>query len=372
MDNKVKEDKKVTIEIQKYRPIIQILNNPRSVLRIFLFVFVISVALIGGIALVLVSLKRMYPYNDIVTNAMGATTIRNEEKEVSYWLFNTATLWADSGIKVKEGQYITVRASGKKHTAVHHLVEDTYKNNPLREPWVGSEGFIEDPRANGARDTYRAKYRIYADKPQDALLMRVFPTGKNSDDFSDRPPTDKKDNKIQYEFIGKEREQIYIRQDGTLQFAINDIVLDDATIFRMMIDIANSKFMDASDSLVNGKIEKVDAYKKELKKKGKEFKYENFVHYFLAEGEDLTKFTSRWTRDVLSKEDAEKTGIKPQPKNLDSNDSIYTNPFKFGGGYGDRSSQIELYGYYVDQYKEAWFEDNVGSFLIIVETYNAI
>lgn len=362
MDSKAKDNKTVTIEIQKYHPIVQILNNPRSILRIFLFVFVITVALFGGISLVLVSLKRMYPYNDIVTNAMGATTIRNEEKEVSYWLFNTATLWADSGIKVKEGQYITVRASGKKHTAVHHLVEDTYKNRPLREPWVGSEGFIVDPRANGARDTYRAKYRIYPEQPQDALLMRVLPTGKTSDDFSDRP----KDNhnkpqyeEPQYEFIGKEREQIYIRQDGTLQFAINDIVLDKKTIIRIMIDLANGKYMVASDSLV-------DAFEKKHLSKTT---YEDFVCAF---SEDTAKFKAQWTKDDLSKKEADSTGIKPQPKNPESNDSKYTNPFKFGCGYGDQKDQIELFGYYVHGYKQAWFEDNIGSFLIIVETYNAI
>lgn len=103
----------IRVEISRYKTFLDALSDPQKVARVIFTVFSLGVLLFFGITLVVVTVKRFYPYSDITTNALGTTTIRNENKEVSYWLLNTAELWADSGINVKKGQTITIRASGK-------------------------------------------------------------------------------------------------------------------------------------------------------------------------------------------------------------------------------------------------------------------
>ena len=327
-----KENKTVRVEIQKYKELNNILKDGKSILRLSLLVLAITVALFGGISIILVSLKSLYPYNDITTNVMGATSIRTEDKEVSYWLFNTAELWADSGIKVKAGETITIRASGKKHTAIHHLVEDAYNNNPtLREPWTGGEGIIKD---RDDRDKFRAQFKIFDDFPQDALLMQVVPTGKTPDD---RPNTH---TDRQFVVIGKQAENIYIKDNGTLHFAINDIVLDDETIFNMVNAVAQknpnaqlTKFTDTS--IINS-----------LKSERASIQYSDFVQKF---GTQVDLFNETW-----------------KGKNNDIKDEKIKKALKFGSTATD-SSRIELFGYFQEGNKKPWFEDNVGSFLIVVE-----
>lgn len=134
-ENTNKEPQKVIIEVTRYKAFLDALGDSRKVFRIILIISAITVLVFAGITLVLLSVKRIYPYSDITTNVFGATTIKNEKSEVSYWLFNTAELWANSGIKVKQGQIIKIRASGKKHTAIHHLVKDVDSNRDiLTEP----------------------------------------------------------------------------------------------------------------------------------------------------------------------------------------------------------------------------------------------
>lgn len=323
-------EKQVTLKIDKYGPLERILNDPKSIWKVLRLVFFLSITLFGGIALILVSLKTMYPYNEITTNVMGATTIRNETKEISYWLFNTADLWADSGIKVKKGETITIRASGKKHTAIHHLVESAYRNEPkLKEPWVGSRGI--DPKYSEKRrpqDTYRARYKIFADEPQDALLLQIAVPGH----VDDRPIA----STNQFVSIG-EQATINVEQDGVLFFAVNDIVLDDTTIVSMLCDLVNGKHTPITDSLLKDARSFRDVHEGDFRKK-------SIYNCFMKKlGEDDPEtIMRRWK------------------------DTTWNNSLHFGP-YSRDTSIVELYGYFMEKSKTPWFDDNVGSFLIIVE-----
>lgn len=223
------------------------LDNDAKMWRIVLTIFLCGVLLFTGITVIVISIKSFYPYSDISTNALGVTTLKNEKKEISYWLFNTSELWAKSGIKVKKGQTITVRASGKKHTAVHHLYVDADSNaSRLREPWVGTKGFATNEYSREARDTYRAKYRIFPEENQDALLMQIVKNGKKVNRPTLALPDKEgkfsiEDSKNIFWFIGEEQENIYIEEDGELYFAINDIVADDLTICMMMLEMSTKK-----------------------------------------------------------------------------------------------------------------------------------
>ena len=348
----------IRVEISRYKTLLDALSDPKKVARVIFTVFSLGVLLFFGITLVVVTVKRFYPYSDITTNALGTTTIKNENKEVSYWLLNTAELWADSGINVKKGQTITVRASGKKHTAVHHLNKDAEENSPkLREPWVGTKGFnsLEDKRDE--RDMARARYKLYPVANQDALIMQIVYGDGPDNRPDDIVVTDKAGKNItglrktdnRFILIGDRQENIYIEKDGRLYFTINDIPLDDATILKMMCEICDTlPLADNSESLLK-LLQKADSLRTEYDKSKAEAK---------AEGKDIKSALS-------SHYDSFKGLFGYRNKELPKIDSSKYGAFEFGD---NPYKQIELYGYYMERYIAPWYEDNVGSFLIVIET----
>ena len=228
-----KEPQKITIELYKYKTLIDALEDRHKVKRVVITVFFLGILLFAGITVITLSIKRLYPYSDITTNGLGATTIKSEKNEVSYWLFNTAILWANSGITVDKGDIITIRTSGKSHTAIHHLYDAAKNNISKRNDWVGGEG--EPDIAANESDYIRRRFRIFPDMPSGALLMQVV----EKDNLIDNPDDGNPDN---FYFIGKERQHIYINNSGTLYFTINDIVLNTHTIANMMWESIRRKY----------------------------------------------------------------------------------------------------------------------------------
>jgi len=303
------------VEIVSNWSLLEILSDWKKVLRIITALFFIVITILIGLAIVTISIKQIYPYNDIKINAFGATTMQNEDTDVIYWLFNTADLWANSGIQVKKGDVLTIRASGKSHTAIHHLVEDATKNKKLRDEWVGTDG---KEKKDEGRDGLRAHYRIFKNKPQDALLMQVIsdtidiadPNINESYfvfDYLPPIPNEEKQKKVNYYFIGKERVDLLIHNDGILHFAVNDIVLTNNVIKSM--EKANDK-------------------------KIKEF--QNAPEY---------KGKKDW--NSLNEEKCFSFGKHP--------DGTLT------------QAKNEMTYYKDSSYHKAWFDDNVGSFLIVIE-----
>lgn len=193
----------------------------------------LAMAIFMALAFTTIAIKRFYPYNEIKTNAFGATTMQSEEVELTYWLFNTAELWGNSGIRVERGDQLTIRASGKSNTSIHHLVDRAFYNARPRYRWVGTEG---EPRPSNTRTAYR----IYGERDPDALIMQVVPE-RESDDVKKLPEeylrpdfvrsiSNEEDPENRFYYIGKERTDLMINQSGTLRFAVNDIVLTDACI----------------------------------------------------------------------------------------------------------------------------------------------
>lgn len=151
--------KKVEVVIVRHKQFFEMLKEPQTMWRVLLSLFFIIVIVTIGLSLVIISIKRFYPYNTIQTNMYGATIMKNEDKEVIYWLFNTAELWANSGIKVKKNDELTIRASGASFTAIHHLVEATKENTVMEDRWVDTDG---QPKTR-LTDKLRGKYRIVSE-----------------------------------------------------------------------------------------------------------------------------------------------------------------------------------------------------------------
>lgn len=224
------------VEIRQYQTLLQILDKPKSAIKVIVAIVILALAIFMALAFTTIAIKRFYPYNEIKTNAFGATTMQNEEVELTYWLFNTADLWGNSGIRVERGDKLTIRASGKSNTSIHHLVDNAFFNARPSYRWVGTEG---EPRSANTRTAYR----IYGKRDPDALIMQVVPEEvANKDQLPEkylRPDLvagndDEEDPHSRFYYIGKERTDLIINQPGELRFAVNDIVLTRRCIDSML------------------------------------------------------------------------------------------------------------------------------------------
>ena len=337
--------KKMVIKVEKYRNLMEILDDRKKVWRLALIVFVVGVALFFGITMLALQLKKSFTYSDITTNAFGATTITDEQKQVSYFLFNTAELWANSGIKVEKGDVISVYSSGSAHTAIHHLQEATQSNYKPSEYYFDAGG--EYTPAENRRDRARRKYRLAANLPQSALVMQVY----GGEDKPYRRPAEFDKN---FYLIAHHRGNVLIHEEGTLYFAVNDIVLDPATIRLMKEDNYKSMMKWAEDTVYRCKDEKGLNAEKQFRAKAKTF---------------LKNNKAKLCCDTL------KSGYKLSATDAGIYRKLLKNSsFQFGPYYDDQlrrqdtlTLKTELDYYLEHDYDHAWYDDNVGSFLIVIE-----
>ncbi len=318
------ENRKVQIEVVRHRDLLTILRNPRMTWKAILSLFLVLVILFFGLAFVTLAIKSIYPYNSISTTKYGATIIKSEDKEVIYWLFNTADLWANSGIEVHKNDVISVRASGKSNNAIHHLVSDCMLNREPEYEWTGPEGSVtggKDAGRNADRDEQRRKFRIAPGENEGVLLMQVIPERyqNREDNFFNTlhtPPqfVDGNSPDTSGRWKGSPEPDIYvigagkndqvIRTDGILHFAVNDVALTERKIDAM-------KKKTVYDELSIGKV----------------YKYSD------------TMTVIRKSRDTID-----------FVKVVDT---------------GKDKDELDLYRGI--NYVDAWFADNVGSFLIVIE-----
>ncbi|MBQ7210134.1 MAG: hypothetical protein IJS05_04485 [Paludibacteraceae bacterium] len=354
----------LNIRIERWQTVVDILDDKRKVWRFAIIIIVIGLTLFAGITFIVLQLKRSFTYSDITTNIFGTTTITDEQKSVSYFLFNTAELWANSGIEVKKGDVISVHASGSGFTAIHHLYDDAEKNKKT-DGFFDSEGDLMEE--NTPRDILRRQFRLFPNFKNSALIMQVV-----SDSCNRVPPY----NSNNFYFIGKQRENILIQQDGTLHFAINDIVLEKNIIVEMMI--ANFAVWVHQDS--SKQIE--DIWNKN---------YNISADIIAKKQNDSYLISYLINRDKLQESIIIDGGIKLSYTKIDSayheafkNATLYnkllkdSTTFQFGEYYNDSIKKIdttthktEMDYYYENDYYQAWFDDNIGSFLILVEKDNA-
>lgn len=283
------ENKRMEIEITKYKKIVETFNHPRALAKLILVFATIIILVFLGVSLIALIVKSYYPYKAVNSNEYGATFIRNEDDEVIYWLFNTADLWANSGIEVKEGEIISVRTSGAANTAIHHLVKDADSNNKLQYPWYNPNG-----RGHYEFDTStkkRLKHKIAPKFENDIILMQIVPSdwqldrndffwtrnnGRDSTTCFTDGRNDKNINEDLYIYaIGDKNENIRIPRDGILYFAVNDIALTPTILASMLKEDSGVK----NKNLLNlGK-----SPQKELKTE---------LHYYKE-----TKFVDAWYVD---------------------------------------------------------------------------
>lgn len=381
------ENKKMEIEITRYKRLVETFNHPRALAKLIVVVSVIIILVFLGISIIALVVKSYYPYKVVNSNEYGATIIGNEDNEVIYWLFNTADLWANSGIHVKKGDVISVRAAGAFHSSIHHLVKDANTNSNLSN-WLTPIGGPNSK--NNPRGKARARFRISPTHEINTLLMQVIPEnvelkdkdgnwiaeydcyldGKKREVFNNNNTIDY--NKSVYPdiyVIGAERDIVTIRNDGVLHFAVNDIALTRYIIKQMnrMVKIDTKEHKDISKMEIGW------------------FPFPDFSNYsyFKTDSacykkihDDLIDFDKE---NCLCADDSLDNGENMEECNkkydalLNKIDSIYNIKYDYKFKLSQKDSfffqdkYTELDYYLIRNFVDAWFVDNIGSYLIVIE-----
>ncbi len=374
-DAPVKNGKdKMEIEITRYKGIVTAFNSPRTLAKLIIVTSLILVLVFFGISVIALVVKNYYPYKTVNSNEYGATIIENEDNEVIYWLFNTADLWANSGIHVKKGDVISVRASGAFHSSIHHLVEDA-DSNRMRRNWVKPVGGPNQSPPTD-REKSRSSYRISSEQEFNTLLMQVIPesvelrdgngnwTIKNACYLDGKPKEIKNNNKtIDHDksvypdvyVIGNERDKITIRSDGVLHFAVNDIAMTRNVIMEMKEKVKIGK--------KNGG-EYKDTSKLEIGYFPIPNKKDTNLLNDLLEGMRKIGFYGN-INDTMN------IGCKSNKKKEWNSD--YRKLYEIFKQYSVNDTTFvkkhytELDYYLIRNFVDAWFVDNAGSYLIVIE-----
>lgn len=333
----------VEVVIKRHKQLFELLNRPKEMWKVLFSLFLIIVIVFIGLAFVVLTVKRIYPYNVIETNLQGASIVKSEDKDVIYWLFNSADLWANSGIEVHEGDELTIRASGASYTAIHHLVAASDSNKIPEDRWVDTEG----QRKTNERDLERGKYRISPTSVEGILLMQVIPSNSqnNSDDWLSNKRTGKYLVNGQIEVIGKERRNLRISQDGILHFAVNDIVLTDTKLTEMYEQFI--KEVAKLDPSIHFDTDSIFTLFDELGSGDREKDSSNLSTLIRKSPKVNTDF----------KKNAQNTGLQLGYYPAEINDSAH-NAYPVVN---------ELVYYKQHRFRDPWYVDNIGSFLIVIE-----
>lgn len=360
------KNSRVEIEIVRHKGLFEILKDPRQLWKAMLAMFLLTVVLFLGLSVVVVSVKSMYPYETVKTNPYGATILEDEDKEVIYWLFNTAELWANSGIEVKADDVLTIRSSGRMHTAVHHLVKDAKENKVLDDQWLGTDGEQYIREEKSSKDKLRTEFRIAQNNPESVLLMQVI--AYEDSNLSDRfisdssPKTKDRSQRILSSainepiVIGKERTNLRPGKDGILHFAANDIVLTDSIISEMYLQYMN----DILSKDAHG------YFSKDARKEWTDL-YETCIRYPDAKEDIYERYMS------LGKDSALKKALEALEQSPDRKQVLTSVGLAFGRSPEQSGSDAsfpvinELTYYKKHNFRDAWFADNIGSFLIVIE-----
>lgn len=357
--------RKITIEVKKHDSLLKILQDRKQTWRIMTALAIISLIFFLGLGIAVVLLRTFYPYSSIQTTKYGSTIIKNDNKEVIYWLFNTAELWANSGVKVYKGDVITIRSSGSAHTAIHHLADDARNNARQKMTWVNTSGITAD---NSTRDSLRKQHRIFKNMPTGALTMQVVPEEINlkqiMQEAAGRSGSTKQckqldtqlvktvSNAHRFYYIGQERSDIKISEDGILHFAVNDIILTEKVINEMMRDNLDRILSDKPSPLPT--LKQFDTLSK---------KYRTILYTCLLEPDSCAT-----NKDFCSIQP-----IYDELKTIFDTLDISEHAYKFAASKSDGKDAISTLrnnemNYYRDSgYRDAWYDDNIGSFLIIIE-----
>ena len=175
--------------------------------------------------------------NELSVNSSGAFTPKKSiGREYGIYLFNTAELWANSGIRINQGDRVRISISGGFHSSYADLLKDAETNAIISNRWMG-QAFRDYPDTIVGSDNELLKKIIDTNKEikdSACLYNRYYPDSNKvkarlGDVLYEIVPEYVSDDPLD----GKEHMQVWsadngkklfeVNESGYLRFAINDI-----------------------------------------------------------------------------------------------------------------------------------------------------
>ena len=208
-------------------------TSPR--LNFVIFISAIIVYLVTLILVLIFFIKSILLYNpNGGVNDKGAFTVPQDCGRENYiFLFNTATCWANTGIKVLEGDDVIISASGSFFGSIYEMKRCAENNE---EPKYTRNLIVhynqENNKKENKKDTvdttplcmYHAKDARFG-----SLLVQIKEDGE---ELSYCCSTSDNDTIKQIDFKDIDNPpHLPIKNSGVLYFAVNDISLTDSVVF---------------------------------------------------------------------------------------------------------------------------------------------
>ena len=139
--------------------------------------------------------------------------------EYALFLFNTADIWANSGIQVNENDKIKINISGAYNSCVNYVKRASEENVELTYPWVRYDR-IEEPDVSQDRALLHAIHKEY---PIGSALFAIFPESEelDTDPFIWSDP--RRAEAVSRWTPESNRSFKKAEKSGTLHFTVNDM-----------------------------------------------------------------------------------------------------------------------------------------------------
>lgn len=247
-------------------------TSPRVNFVIFVSMIIFYIVLI--IMILVFFLKSVLLFNPQgSTNNQGAIVLpQNCGKEHYIYLFNSATCWANTGIKVIEGDEIIISASGSFFGKIS-LMESCAENNcrpKYPRSIISYYNSKYDVKGQESEEESRTRTLLMYNKKDakfGSLLMQIK---EDNEDFLYTSDSKDDENKqmMQIEFTDqKDAPHISIKKSGVLYFSVNDIYLTNAVIDSIKNDTDLQKNLEIKNIVIQKDDKDTTICMKDIKEK---------------------------------------------------------------------------------------------------------
>ena len=169
--------------------------------------------------------------NQLVINEQGAFNPKKSMNcEYAFYLFNTAELWANTGIQVNEKDLIRINISGAFNSAVEYVIAAAEDNTELTYQWVSYQNTpLADTVSKGIEfcvSNYRKETKHDSHFEFGTAMFVILPESAN---LKGDPLHGLSGEPLEIKKWTPKTNQRFIRakKSGTLYFAVNDMYFQD-------------------------------------------------------------------------------------------------------------------------------------------------
>ncbi len=310
---------------------------------LLLGVLAVTITVFLGIFVAIKILDATDEIPNILTNKYGVVINAEPEKQVCYFLLNSAQYWAETGIHVEKGDLVSVYASGSINTGIHHVVAAANDNIPPDFDWSGPEGLNTKVLfASRPADRMSLHYLVQPDENHGALLMMI-----QEDENAYKQYIKPENTHLYFQSaivtIGEGKSKIRINENGLLYFCVNEVFLSKRNIEELRAEYIEYIQTHPDTTFINAD------------------KFEEFKQAFVL---DSQKRLGTYGVENATRINIRDSLLTEYVKRCEKGDSLAPNHKKLLKVY-DRIFELE--SYYTMKYANPWYDDNLGSYLVVVE-----